>query len=207
MMIDTVIFIPPGLPSDLKINTKDLKTPGKVPCIVERLCNKHQGNANFFCLSRIFIMVFVITALEVSICTFFFKLGIVLEAKGIKEHYWKPFVQKLFTRKVNWDYVMESACLWFLFTSVKYSIIKWMSEALWASEFYDTKSHIVTGNIKSLWNKLLQTEQGLASFLKLHQPLSKMQNFRIGTRQSFIIWQQGVVGKVLFQGWYEWTYS
>ena len=27
--------------------------------------------------------------------------GIVLEAKSIKEHYWKPFIQTLFERKVN----------------------------------------------------------------------------------------------------------
>ncbi|KAJ7385042.1 Retinoblastoma-like protein 1 [Desmophyllum pertusum] len=54
-----------GLPQDF--GNRDFKLPADVPCIVERLCNRHQG--------------------------------IVLEAKGIKEHHWKPFIKQLFEKK------------------------------------------------------------------------------------------------------------
>ncbi|XP_020631199.1 retinoblastoma-like protein 1 [Orbicella faveolata] len=54
-----------GLPQDF--GNRDFRVPADVPCIVERLCNRHQG--------------------------------IVLEAKGIKEHHWKPFLKQLFEKK------------------------------------------------------------------------------------------------------------
>ncbi|CAH3042018.1 unnamed protein product [Pocillopora meandrina] len=55
-----------GLPQDF--GNRDFKVPAEVPCIVESLCNRHQG--------------------------------IILEAKGIKEHHWKPFIKQLFEKKI-----------------------------------------------------------------------------------------------------------
>ncbi|XP_029191075.1 retinoblastoma-like protein 1 [Acropora muricata] len=55
-----------GLPQDF--GNRDFKVPADVPCIVERLCNKHEG--------------------------------IIIEAKGIKEHHWKLFIKQLFEKKV-----------------------------------------------------------------------------------------------------------
>ncbi|XP_068725602.1 retinoblastoma-like protein 1 [Montipora capricornis] len=54
-----------GLPPDF--GNRDFKPPAYVPCVVERLCNKHQG--------------------------------IILEAIGIKQHHWKPFIKQLFEKK------------------------------------------------------------------------------------------------------------
>ena len=47
---------------------KDWRPPVDVPCIIQLLCDKHEG--------------------------------LVVEAKGIKEHWWKPYIKKLFDRKV-----------------------------------------------------------------------------------------------------------
>ncbi|CAH1779421.1 unnamed protein product [Owenia fusiformis] len=48
-------------------SSKDYKVPTEVPCIIQLLCEKHEG--------------------------------ITLEAKGIKEHWWKPHIKKLFDKK------------------------------------------------------------------------------------------------------------
>ena len=55
-----------GLPP--MFGTKDFLVPFEPPCIIELLCNKHQG--------------------------------IPVEAKGIKEHWWKPYIRKLMEKKV-----------------------------------------------------------------------------------------------------------
>ncbi|ESO96313.1 hypothetical protein LOTGIDRAFT_227069 [Lottia gigantea] len=55
-----------GLPSDY--DSKDWKPPVEAPCIIQLLCDKHDGLS--------------------------------LEAKTIKEHWWKPHIKKLFDRKV-----------------------------------------------------------------------------------------------------------
>lgn len=55
-----------GLPENF--NSKDWKPPAEAPCLVEMLCQKHDG--------------------------------LVVEAKTIKEHWWKPHIKRLFERKV-----------------------------------------------------------------------------------------------------------
>lgn len=55
-----------GLPP--AFGSKEFLVPFEPPCIIELLCNKHQG--------------------------------IPVEAKGIKEHWWKPYIQKLMEKKI-----------------------------------------------------------------------------------------------------------
>ena len=55
-----------GLPKNF--HETDFKPPYEVPCIIQLLCDKHEG--------------------------------LVLEAKGIKEHWFKPYIKKLFDKKV-----------------------------------------------------------------------------------------------------------
>ncbi|XP_032897998.1 retinoblastoma-like protein 1 isoform X2 [Amblyraja radiata] len=55
-----------GLP--LGFGSQDYKPPVHPPCIIEKLCDLHDG--------------------------------LIVEAKGIKEHYWKPYIKKLFERKI-----------------------------------------------------------------------------------------------------------
>lgn len=55
-----------GLPP--AFGSKDFLIPFEPPCIIELLCNKHQG--------------------------------IPVEAKGIKEHWWKPYIKKLMEKKL-----------------------------------------------------------------------------------------------------------
>ncbi|XP_054719521.1 retinoblastoma-like protein 1 [Uloborus diversus] len=55
-----------GLPPNF--GTKDFLVPFEPPCLIELLCNKHQG--------------------------------IPAEAKGIKEHWWKPYIKKLMEKKL-----------------------------------------------------------------------------------------------------------
>lgn len=57
------VGLPPGFGS------QDYKPPVHPPCIIEKLCDLHDG--------------------------------LIVEAKGIKEHYWKPYIKKLFERKVS----------------------------------------------------------------------------------------------------------
>ncbi|GFY72547.1 retinoblastoma-like protein 1 [Trichonephila inaurata madagascariensis] len=56
------IGLPPGF------DTKEFEVPSEPPCIIDLLCNKHQG--------------------------------IAVEAKGIKEHWWKPYLKKLMEKKI-----------------------------------------------------------------------------------------------------------
>ncbi|KAF8781812.1 Retinoblastoma-like protein 1 like protein [Argiope bruennichi] len=55
-----------GLPPEF--DTKNFIIPFEPPCIIDLLCNKHQG--------------------------------IAVEAKGIKEHWWKPYIKKLMEKKI-----------------------------------------------------------------------------------------------------------
>ncbi|XP_067904818.1 retinoblastoma-like protein 1 isoform X2 [Heterodontus francisci] len=55
-----------GLPPEF--SSQDYKPPVQPPCIIDRLCDLHDG--------------------------------LTVEAKGIKEHYWKPYIKKLFERKI-----------------------------------------------------------------------------------------------------------
>ncbi|XP_072918384.1 retinoblastoma-like protein 1 isoform X2 [Hemitrygon akajei] len=55
-----------GLPPEF--GSQDYKPPVQPPCIIEKLCDLHDG--------------------------------LIVEAKGIKEHYWKPYIKKLFERKI-----------------------------------------------------------------------------------------------------------
>ncbi|XP_060692569.1 retinoblastoma-like protein 1 isoform X1 [Hemiscyllium ocellatum] len=55
-----------GLPPEF--NSQDYKPPVQPPCIIDKLCDLHDG--------------------------------LTVEAKGIKEHYWKPYIKKLFERKI-----------------------------------------------------------------------------------------------------------
>ena len=55
-----------GLPKNF--HESNFKPPYEVPCIIQLLCDKHEG--------------------------------LVLEAKGIKEHWFKPYIKKIFDRKV-----------------------------------------------------------------------------------------------------------
>ncbi|CAL1274293.1 unnamed protein product [Larinioides sclopetarius] len=55
-----------GLPPEF--DTKNFIVPFEPPCIIDLLCNKHQG--------------------------------IAVEAKGIKEHWWKPYIKKLMEKKI-----------------------------------------------------------------------------------------------------------
>ena len=58
-----------GLPDSYQ---HDSKPPTDMPCIIQLLCENHEG--------------------------------LVLEAKGIKEHWWKPYIKKLFDKKVgHWN--------------------------------------------------------------------------------------------------------
>ncbi len=59
-------FVALGLPENFQ--SPEFKPPVDVPCIVELLCEKHEG--------------------------------LLIEAKGIKEHWWKPYIKKLFDKKV-----------------------------------------------------------------------------------------------------------
>ena len=56
-----------GLPEGF--HNKESKPPTEVPCIIDLLCDKHEG--------------------------------LHIEAKGIKEHWWKPYIKKLFTKEVS----------------------------------------------------------------------------------------------------------
>ncbi|MGH0180799.1 UNVERIFIED_CONTAM: hypothetical protein FKN15_005441 [Acipenser sinensis] len=56
-----------GLPADY--HNPDYTPPEEPPCIIDRLCELHDG--------------------------------LVVEAKGIKEHYFKPYICKLFERQVT----------------------------------------------------------------------------------------------------------
>ncbi len=56
-----------GLPKNF--TDKDFKPPQEMPCIIQLLCEQHEG------------------------------LG--LEAKGIKEHWFKPYIKRLFDKKVG----------------------------------------------------------------------------------------------------------
>ena len=55
----------PGLPKDWP----DTASSGQPPCVIDKLCELHDG--------------------------------LVVEAKGIKEHYFKPYIKRLFERKVS----------------------------------------------------------------------------------------------------------
>ncbi|XP_076470216.1 retinoblastoma-like protein 1 [Babylonia areolata] len=55
-----------GLPENY--NSRDWKAPGEAPCLMDLLCEKHDG--------------------------------LVVEAKTIKEHWWKPHIKRLFERKM-----------------------------------------------------------------------------------------------------------
>ncbi|CAH1277584.1 RBL1 [Branchiostoma lanceolatum] len=55
----------PALPEGF--TNRDWRSPSEPPCIIEKLCELHDG--------------------------------LVLEAKGIKEHWWKPYIKKLFDKK------------------------------------------------------------------------------------------------------------
>ena len=57
-----------GLPENY--SAPDYRPVSEPPCIIELLCERHEGLA--------------------------------IEAKGIKEHWWKPYVKKLFDKKVCW---------------------------------------------------------------------------------------------------------
>ena len=61
-----MIVLISGLPNGF--DSKDFRTPSRVPCVMQLLCEKHEG--------------------------------IVVEAKSIKEHWWKPYIKKLFDKKV-----------------------------------------------------------------------------------------------------------
>eukprot|EP00058_Branchiostoma_floridae_P026889 XP_002612380.1 hypothetical protein BRAFLDRAFT_218889 [Branchiostoma floridae] len=55
----------PALPEGF--TNRDWRSPSEPPCIIDKLCELHDG--------------------------------LVLEAKGIKEHWWKPYIKKLFDKK------------------------------------------------------------------------------------------------------------
>ncbi|XP_078410896.1 retinoblastoma-like protein 1 isoform X2 [Cetorhinus maximus] len=55
-----------GLPPEF--SSQDYKPPVQPPCIIDKLCDLHDG--------------------------------LTVEAKGIKEHYWKPYIKRLFERKI-----------------------------------------------------------------------------------------------------------
>uniref|UniRef100_UPI00398F0D84 retinoblastoma-like protein 1 isoform X1 n=1 Tax=Pristiophorus japonicus TaxID=55135 RepID=UPI00398F0D84 len=55
-----------GLPPEF--SSQDYKPPVQPPCIIDKLCDLHDG--------------------------------LIVEAKGIKEHYWKPYIKKLFEKKI-----------------------------------------------------------------------------------------------------------
>ncbi|XP_060692572.1 retinoblastoma-like protein 1 isoform X3 [Hemiscyllium ocellatum] len=60
------VYTKAGLPPEF--NSQDYKPPVQPPCIIDKLCDLHDG--------------------------------LTVEAKGIKEHYWKPYIKKLFERKI-----------------------------------------------------------------------------------------------------------
>ncbi|XP_069740649.1 retinoblastoma-like protein 1 isoform X2 [Narcine bancroftii] len=55
-----------GLPPEF--SSQDYKPPAQPPCIIEKLCDLHNG--------------------------------LIVEAKGIKEHHWKPHIKRLFEKKI-----------------------------------------------------------------------------------------------------------
>uniref|UniRef100_A0A8C8GWZ2 Retinoblastoma-like protein 1 n=1 Tax=Oncorhynchus tshawytscha TaxID=74940 RepID=A0A8C8GWZ2_ONCTS len=63
-----------GMPSIFRLENN---TPDEPPCVIDRLCELHDG--------------------------------LVVEAKGIKEHYFKPYIKRLFERQLL---VFNIACLW-----------------------------------------------------------------------------------------------
>ena len=56
-----------GLPENY--TSRNYAVPQECPCIIEKLCELHDG--------------------------------LILEAKGIKEHWWKPHIRKLIEEKVK----------------------------------------------------------------------------------------------------------
>ena len=67
MWLNFPLFSFLGLPEGY--NSRDWKPPQEAPCLISRLCEKHDG--------------------------------LVVEAKTIKEHWWKPHIKRLFERKVS----------------------------------------------------------------------------------------------------------
>ena len=78
LVLTFVVPLYPGLP--MSYEDADWKPPQDPPCIIQLLCQKHEG-------------------LE-------------MEAKTIKEHWWKPHVKKLFDKKVGMDsLLLFSVCM------------------------------------------------------------------------------------------------
>lgn len=69
-----------GLPQNY--NNRDWKPPTEAPCLMDLLCEKHDG--------------------------------LVVEAKTIKEHWWKPHIKRLFERKVSCGEWESDCAVWFL---------------------------------------------------------------------------------------------
>ena len=60
----------------------------------------------------VIIMIFIVHAVEIRLVLHLSLsfAGIIIEAKGIKEHHWKLFIKQLFEKKVKWTTTFVCDC-------------------------------------------------------------------------------------------------